>query len=300
MFSRIGKAGLWGIVFLFILLSFLTPLSFITISFIMVPIVVAYVNSNLKTFIFLFLILWVLLYVFGGKLGLLLIGLSLFYFPAAMLMGHLYRKQSKAKVVITAGMAALFAELLLILVGFSLAGVNIPLLLSQFAQDSVYNTPLMQQLVPLELQEQYLLIMRQMIPLFMILFSAYYAVITHWISRKLLDRPERRIPKLEPIKDWMVPKSLVWYYLIALFLDFVMNRDAQSTLEMILINLVPLLMFVFAIQGISFLFFIADLKKWNKALPVVGIVLLPFFAQVISLLGIFDVAFQVRKRIRKS
>ena len=67
---------------------------------------------------------------------------------------------------------------------------------------------------------------------------------------------------------------------------------------MILWNLIPLLTFAFAVQAISFLFYVVHVKNWNRALPLIGIALAFVMPGIVSLLGVFDVAFDLRRRLR--
>lgn len=99
-----------------------------------------------------------------------------------------------------------------------------------------------------------------------------------------------------------MPKSLLWYYLIimvaSLFID-----PSDGIAYTIAINLMFCLQFFVMLQGYSFLFFISDLKKWNKAIPVIIVIfsiLLPFasiVAPFVRILGIIDLGFSLRKKI---
>jgi uncharacterized protein YybS (DUF2232 family) len=142
--------------------------------------------------------------------------------------------------------------------------------------------------------------MVQMLPYFLILFSCYYAIVTYWISRKLLTGMGEQLPRLAPMKSWMLPRSLVWYYFIALLLDLVVTKSPDSAIATVLANLIPILMIAFSIQAIGFLFFMIEHRRWSKGWPIAGMVLMVIFPPIqyiLSFLGVFDVAFQLRKRI---
>lgn len=68
---------------------------------------------------------------------------------------------------------------------------------------------------------------------------------------------------------------------------------------MILYNIVPILTFAFCVQAVSFLFFITDVKGWNRSIPIIGIVASLFLPSLISLLGLFDIMFELRKKFQK-
>ena len=134
-----------------------------------------------------------------------------------------------------------------------------------------------------------------MIPASMFGYALFVAVITHWLGRLLLQRSEEALPSFPPVHEWMLPKSLVWYYAIAMLLNFLFRFEQGTLLYTVLVNLIPVLTFVFAVQAIAFLFYITHVKKWNKALPVIGILTFPLTSPYLSILGVFDVGFGLRK-----
>jgi uncharacterized protein YybS (DUF2232 family) len=153
-----------------------------------------------------------------------------------------------------------------------------------------------------ELADQTIQAIKSSVPMFLIGISFYYAVLTHWISRAILNRMGEALPGMPPVREWMLPKSMVWIYLIALLLELVVRPDFDSTMYVLLFNLLPLLRFAFCIQGIAFLAFIAYQKRWSQALPVLVFVVTLLIAPLqhfISLLGVFDVAFPLRQRFLK-
>src|SRR5690606_24384187 len=124
--------------------------------------------------------------------------------------------------------------------------------------------------------------------------------------RKALVRSGETLPALKPAKEWMLPRSFVWYYLIAVVLSFFTKPDG-SLLFMVLLNVEPLLKLAFIVQAVGFVFFLASVKGWSSRRPVwitVGSVLvmliLPGFTQLFALLGLFDIAFPLRSRLKKS
>ncbi|KEQ22198.1 hypothetical protein ET33_26815 [Paenibacillus tyrfis] len=293
----------WSIAYIILLLSiFLPPLSLITAALLMVPVLIMYVKLGTRRFLVHYVVSLAVVYfvasLLAGWLGALLVSVSIFFLPPVIQMGNLYKKRAAARTVLTAGTLTLLGELLLTLVVCSMFGLNPIGSIKRSMMDSVQTLPAqVQGLMAIDM-DTLVQLMVQMLPLYMIGFSLFYVVISHWLARKVLVRSGESIPAFKPIKDWMLPKSFVWLYLLALILEMFV-KDSRSMVFTVILNLLPLLMAAFAIQAIAFLFFVAHVKRWNKTLPIVGILLLflPPAYFMFSLLGVFDVAFPIRDRM---
>jgi uncharacterized protein YybS (DUF2232 family) len=299
----------WSIAYILILVSmfFLPGINLLTSALIMVPLLVMYTKLTTKRFAIQYAITLAIVYLIGslltgaGWVGVLLLSVSLFFLPPVIQMGNLYKKRAAARAVITAGTVTLLCELLLSLVVSHLFGLNPVGTMKQYMLGSLSSLPeQVQALVPGD-KDVLVQLMVQMLPVYMIGFSIFYAVLSHWLARKALLRSGESILGFKPIREWMLPKTFVWFYLISLVMEMFVT-DRHSVFFTLLLNLMPLLSFAFAIQGIAFLFFIAYAKGWNRALPITGIVLFIIFPPmylILSLLGVFDVAFQFRDRLTR-
>lgn len=278
---------------------------FITVGLMMVPVLCMYVKASVKQFAAHFTISLIVVFfatgmVLPGWFSALLIATALFFLPPVIQMGNLYKKKANARTVITAGTVTLLVELLLSLVIGYWFGFNFIAKMKQYMRESLESLPSLKTMIPMD-PDQIVQITAQMLPVYMIGFSLFYVVVTHWISRRLLMRTGEHIPGFKPAREWMLPKAFVWLYLVSLLLEYFVS-DTNSILYMLLLNSSPLLSFAFAIQGIAFLFYIAYQKKWNNALPITGIILFIVFPPsyfILSLLGVFDVAFSIRNRTAK-
>lgn len=296
----------WSVATILLLLSVITPLSIVTFCLLMIPVIVQFVKLDTKRFLLHYGVSLVIVYVLtssvlGGWAGILLVSMSLFFLPPVIQMGNLYKKRAPARTVLTAGTVTLLAELLLSLVVSYLFGFNLIDKIKQFMQESINTLPdQLKGMIALD-QDMLIQLMSQMLPLYMIGISLVLVVIAHWLSRKILNRSGESIPAFKPMREWMLPRSFVWYYMIALFMEFFV-KDTNSIFFTILINLLPLLTAAFAIQALAFLFFVAHMNRWNRTLPIAGIVLLLIFPPayfIFSMLGVFDVAFPIRERMTR-
>ncbi|WP_409343657.1 DUF2232 domain-containing protein [Paenibacillus sp. MBLB4367] len=294
----------WCMIYVLLMLSFFTPLNGITSSFLMVPPLVLYMWLDGKKFTFAYVVVLLLLYILTGKTGLFLIMVSLFFLVAVIVMGQLYKKKWAARGVIMAGALTLLGEMVLILLIASLFGANPIGAYKDMLGDTMTSmSDLLNGIVPKDMQDLLVRMMVQMIPLFMITTSAYFAFVTHAITRWRLKSMGLYLPGLPPLREWRVPRSIVLYYAITIVLDFFMDIQSDSILVMIVLNLYPLLTFAFVIQSLSFLSFVAYQKGWGKWLPIVAVVVmvvlypvLPVFVTLFSLLGLLDAIFPLRSR----
>ncbi|WP_219643342.1 DUF2232 domain-containing protein [Cohnella sp. CFH 77786] len=295
------KSLVWSVMALAVLLSVPTPLNAITLFLLMTPLVVLFTMLKPLAFAGHAAAIGAAAFILSGSAGPLALTLLIFFLVPSIVMGYLYKKRRKARTVILSGFIVLLAQLLIELVLFSL----------QFRIDlaaelaSLLKTSLMQfetgGMFPAgwaadtatELGEAIV----TMLPLLLILSSFLFTIVTHGLTRLALKRGGIEIPGLPQAKTWRLPRSLVWYYLIALVVSFAVPEKGTGYWTVVTANLVPLLQYAFTVQAIGFFFFLADAKKWSKGVPVLISVLLVLFTPIFPfyLIGLLDAAFPLRR-----
>jgi len=301
-----GSANMltWSLITVVLLLSvLLTPFNMITFNLLMIPVMFQYVKLETRKFLLYYGLSLAAVYIFTsmvmtGWVGVVLVAISLFFLPPVIQMGNMYKKRASARTVMTVGIVTLLIEMLLSILVAYMFGFNLIAKMKQFMLESVYTVPeaVRSKFLPMD-PETFVQIATQAIPVFMIGTSFFLILITHWLSRRLLNRYGETIPGFKPVREWMLPRSLVWYYIIATIMQLFV-KDTGSLFFTLVINLMPLLTFAFAVQGIAFLFYIAH----SRTMPIVGIILVlfvPMASFMISLLGVLDVAFPIRERITR-
>ncbi|MFC5987398.1 DUF2232 domain-containing protein [Marinicrinis lubricantis] len=298
MNKALGRSAIWCALYIVLLFTLLTPLSFITSCFVMAPMLIVGASlPRLHSIGFLIVVLLVLL-VAGGGLGIAFMIVTVaFTIPAAVMVYH-YKKKSEAITAITAGTMTLLAVLLAALLLIHLSGINLN---EQIREELEYSWSAL----PADYQEQLgefsdLLIpmLIKTLPYMLVVISVFFVSIGHTVARNVLKQTDVVIPKFRRLVDWRLPRSFVWYYVIVLFADMFTNPESESWWAMVVWNGVPLFMTIFAAQAISFLAFATRNKGWGRVLPVLGVVLFPFLPQLISLIGVFDTAFPLRNRFK--
>lgn len=110
----------------------------------------------------------------------------------------------------------------------------------------------------------------------------------------ILKRLGVDVPKFAPFRHMRLPKSILWYYLIVLVVNFVVNPEIGSMLYMITVNMSMILWILLALQGVSFVHFLINAKNLPKALAWIATVLAVPLYSLFVLLGIVDLGFNIR------
>jgi uncharacterized protein YybS (DUF2232 family) len=232
---------------------------------------------------------------FAFAVGLLLLG-------PAILMGRLYRRGSDAVTVVRTGFLAVLAVLLL----------AVALLTGVFRVDlaaelrTVMEPPLSRTaaanagLLPENWAEETALMLADsivtLLPTLLLMTAFLLTVLNQYLSRRILNWAGIPVPGLPPLKTWRLPGYFVFLYLLALLASLLSTGDGFWGGAVA--NLVPMLRLAFTIQALGFLFFLADVKRWPRVVPVLvsaPFMLLPPF----YLVGLMDVAFPLRKYFAK-
>ncbi|MDQ8736517.1 DUF2232 domain-containing protein [Paenibacillus sp. LHD-38] len=295
------KPVLWSCAALLLLLSLLVPLlNVITMLLLMVPYVVLYTTLSPKAFVLHLLPVWVLAFIIGGPATLII---GLFFLIPSIVMGHLYMKQAPAsKVIRTVGVVVLAQLMLELLIFEVFLDISLIKELSSFVRVSVEDL-MSQSYLPTEwdseLTDIVIHTMVNSIPITFIMISLMITVVGQFVARRAVKwsgGPD--VPRFTRAREWRLPRLLVVLYLISYIMEMFSSTTNDSFFAVALLNLVPLLSFVFAFQAVGFFFFLAHQRGWNKAVPVliaIPVLLIP----PLSLIGVLDTAFPIRKSFTK-
>lgn len=305
------------------LIAFYTPLGFIAIMALSVPLTIYGYRHPLKQGMLTLFVSVMLTFIFASIPGVLL---SL---PAAIVglgMGYMYKKKDSAGQVLVTG-TVLGLVMIFISVGLSLAflqvnpieAVNTAMKKtteSVFAGIEAQLSNSLQQLPGAQregeqgrqltasiknmevMKQQIITIVPMIIPASLIGSSLLTALLNHALSRRVLQRMGTSVPALPPIRHLRFPRSVLYYYLIALIIPGFIDPVKHSFLRTAVMNISVLLQFAMLIQGFAVFAYWAHKKQWKKAgLIVAGcIFLLPPFTFILTLIGILDAGLDLRGR----
>lgn len=143
-----------------------------------------------------------------------------------------------------------------------------------------------------------------MMPSMLVLFGASDSIVSFWAVRSFLKRGgyEGKLPALPPFGVWRFPKNIFWALLAALILDMASKAFPEEGLyKMLSVNLMEVLRGVFLVQGLSLLWYFMSSRGLHKWLKIVLTLVCALFAPVsyiLSMLGIFDIWYDLRRRIK--
>jgi uncharacterized protein YybS (DUF2232 family) len=294
---------IWGVVNTLLLMSLVTPLMVITFWLLSIPAVILYVKTNKPLFGATIAVSTLIGAVFAGGAAGQIVMLALFSLIPAIFIGRTYRQAGTARTVLTRGTVAFIAVFLALLVLATALGFELNPSINATVRASIDILPdAVRSQLPADYVETIVQMTQMLVPLYIIGTSFFLAAVTHTVARRVLNRTGEQLNGLKPIRQWRLPRRLVWFYLIALLLDLFIPVKDSSFMSTVIVNTVPIFMFVFAVQGIAFLFFFADARRRGRWIPWLGIalfVLIPPLFSAYSLLGVFDTAFPLRERLRK-
>lgn len=299
------KSLLWSAAAIVLMLSLLTsPINMVTTLLVMTPFVVLYTMLKPGVFIAHLVPIALAAFLLSGPYGAVIVTLGLFFLVPAIAMGHLYKKMWPAQRIVLIGAAVILVQLLLELVLFSwLFDIEFKTELAEMLTSSflpLETSGVVESGWAAESAAAFSNALIVMLPMLLLVASFLFAVVTHYLSRKALRTVGIEAPRMREAKEWRMPRSLVMYYLIALIASLIVPSEDGGYWTVVIANLIPILQFLFVIQSIGFLFFVADVKRWSRALPIVLSIPFVLFPQPLFLLGLLDIAFPLRRYFVKS
>lgn len=293
----------WSVIYLLLLLSLLTPFSIVTAFLLILPVAILFTALNVKSFILHLAPVWLAVALIHPIYAML----AAYFLIPGLVMGYWYRKRAPAMRVLKYGMAAMLVEMLLLLmIGTAFFQLNLAEYVDEIVQ--ITTAPLEQMGVNSGMAGQMVWTQEhtdalsertmRMVPFALIISSFLMTVVTHALARPILNSMGFSVPALKRAREWMLPRSLIWYYLI-IWVMSVANKDSGTNfIDMIVMNAMPLLQICFMIQALGFFFYLTHQKKWHPIVPFLTAIPIILFPPMI-ILGILDLAFPLRQSISK-
>ncbi|MEK3764106.1 YybS family protein [Solibacillus sp. FSL K6-4121] len=240
--------------------------------------------------------------------GLLLIPASLIFAASGVAIGDaIYNKKSKVFMFISTSIVLLVTFAIQYVISLRLFEVDfirdsMELMKTSYIESIKMTEKLTGQATPKEVMDNInnMLNMLEMtlpasITLAMLLVS--FIIIT--VNLPILKRLKVDVPKFGKFSELRLPRSVLWYYLIALSINLFVQPEPNSSLAVIMLNISMILWILLTLQGISFIHFAIDAFGYPKFIKVLStIVAIPLYSFVI-LIGIIDLGFNARDYIRE-
>ncbi|WP_221567494.1 YybS family protein [Alkalihalobacillus sp. TS-13] len=295
-------ASLYAVLFLITL--FIPVLSLFTIFLLSLPYAVYTVRHGLKKSLVFVLTTMVLTIILGTVTA---INVPILFGSVGVVMGHLYRKKISAFGLLAGAALTYLANFILIyVVTILLLEINLIDTMKQSIEETIALTEKFSGVMggdaeaTIQQLRELVEIVPYLIPALFVILSVVFALASIFVTNLIMKRFKVEVPHWEPFRNWSFPKSIIWYYLATILL-YMMNPEQGSALYIVTMNLYIVLELVLAIQGLTFIYFYFWVKKKGKTIPVlvtISLFIIPVGLHVVRILGIIDLGFDLRKRIK--
>ncbi|PRS54955.1 DUF2232 domain-containing protein [Bacillus sp. GBSC66] len=271
-----------------------------------IPIILYTIRHGLKKGIAAGAIGIVISFLIGSLAGLMSAPILI---AAGLGMGVFYSRRQPGNAIITGALIYLFSFLISFVVSVQLFQVDImgiakesieqmiPMLESVLKQSGASEQNIAKQLKQFrEMQDAAL----SALPVALLIGVTLLAFVNHWFVQPLIKRFVKDMPVLKKFKDMRLPKSMVWYYLLTLLLMLI-QTEKGSFLWLVQTSAFQILFILVLIQGFSFIFYYCHEKSISKAVPIFAIVLgvlYPPVGVIVRIIGIADIGFDLREKVK--
>jgi uncharacterized protein YybS (DUF2232 family) len=293
----------------FLLLTIYVPVVAIIINFVLPLPFIMFAAKNNGKYIGAFLVAAVFIaFIVGSFMGLSLV---LVYGLTGTVIGYLLqRNMSRVAILISSSLTFLVGVVILYAVSVTFFKFDlIHELIAAFkqsasmSQDMLKTTGKEDQIKKLAEQYAYMIKMIETLaPSVLIMTSILSVYIIQLICFPIAKRFGLKVQQWGNFKDLSLPRSLLWYYLIATGANIFIHPQEGTYLSTALINLAYILEIFMVLQGISFLFYIFHQKSVPKGVRVIitiVVIVIPIFLYIVRILGIIDLGLDLRKRLEK-
>ncbi|MGX6445942.1 YybS family protein [Neobacillus sp. K501] len=292
-----------------LLISIYVPLiGAIVVLFLAVPFIIFAAKNDWKS-IGVFVIAAILLSLIIGSL--LSLPLTLVYGTTGSVIGFLIQKQkSRIAVLITGTLVFLVDTIIIYAVSIAFFQIDIINQMIDGMQDSLtMSADLLKNFSNEQDTEKVmkqftngLALIKTLIPTLFVLSSFLSVFIIQLVSYPIVKRFGISIEKRKSFKDITLPKSVLWYFLFTLLASMFLNPEEGTYLYTAIINLTYILQFLMIFQGYTFLFSFFHQNGLSKSISVIIAIvtfIIPIFLYIIGILGIIDLGFDLRKKLKK-
>lgn len=234
----------------------------------------------------------------------LAVSLLIFVFPMTFVMTYLIKKRRKSIEVLGISTVTFFILVILLVKLMEIKGINfIAILEESFSQAIMTQLELYQDmgLTSLELLErrdllegaykQVLLIM----PSIILIVSLVINYINYLLTTYVLDKMDIKLHKVPKFSRFKLPNNII-LGILAIFIGFYSSKYIGfQYYEETFINLNVLIGVAFFIQGLAVIQYTFNRRKINHLIRIILYVIFLFIAPVITIIGIIDTIFDIRK-----
>ena len=255
---------------------------------------------------FVFLIASLLLSLIAGSL--LALPLTLSYGLTGIVIGDCIRKERSKYATFIAGSITFLINLVIqyvisiVFLNMDIIKESIQLLRESIDQSIKIVTSLTEKPNEAAIQQVYAAIdlIEILTPTIFVITSFSIVFIIQSVSYPILKRFGVKVVVGEKFRNFKLPKSMIYYFLIALLVNLIFKPENGSYVHLALSNILFILLLLIVVQGLSFIWYFSYQKSLSKAVPIlvtIAMFLMPLILYIIWILGIMDLGFDLRKKL---
>ncbi|MBM7552181.1 YybS family protein [Thalassobacillus pellis] len=139
------------------------------------------------------------------------------------------------------------------------------------------------------------------IPSLFAIMGIAMAFLSQWIGYKIINRIDQQNFHFTKFRNYKLPTAVLWYYFLGMIASW-MFTESDNMIYIAGLNIFIVTGLLIALQGFAFIFYYAYVKKLSKAVPIISVVITILFPglllYLIRILGIIDIGFSLRERIK--
>jgi len=135
------------------------------------------------------------------------------------------------------------------------------------------------------------------IPFIMVLISGVNGIIIYHGNRLVMQKNNKPVVKMDQFSDFKLPMHFVYGITFILILSYLTGLTGMIDFNTISLNIILVLIYVFAFQGAAILFYYLNKRNINDVLKGLILALLIIFQAmfILSIIGWLDMIFDFRK-----
>ena len=261
-------------------------------------------NNRKESFVFLIASLFLSL--IAGSL--LALPLTLAYGLTGIVIGDFIRNEKPKQAAFIAGSITFLINLVIqyvisiVFLNMDIIKESIQLLRESIDQSIKIVTSLTQEPNEAVTQKLYAAIdlIEILTPTIFVITSFLIVFIIQLVSYPILKRFGIKVVLGEHFRNFKLPKSMIYYFLIALLVNLIIQPESGSYIHLALSNILFILLLLIVVQGLSFIWYFSYQKSLSKAVPIlvtIAMFLMPLILYIVWILGIMDLGFDLRKKL---
>ncbi len=238
--------------------------------------------------------------------GLPVVPVAIMYGTTGVVMGSFVRKQLDGWIVYMAGSLTFLINIIAQYVGtVALFDFSFIEQFGAMFKQSIEDTSAVLGSEPVYTEKQIdnmIQYVATLLPAILVIVSFLSVLLLMAVNYPIAKRLGVKIKKLQPFYTVRFPRAILWYYLFFMAGALIVQPESGTAWYEIYTNVMFILQACLYVQGLSFIFFFAHIKKWPKAISimiaVLSFLMIPLL-YLIRLLGIIDLGFDLRQRMWK-